>query len=619
MTSNPRITAQTVRLLVPEQDLASLGFCGGNREAHVHKWIQQLPLTQAQQVSALLYRALPELVRLKAPAETRLAMLELMRSPVYQCLEVLAQRYLNQPLILPEAALKTATLAQAIQKHLNNAYLVAVRDLCHQPADKANPELQAKAIHRALTGLGQQLLRNYQLYIPVSNQIWNEVHALYQLACLLGVEQVAVEDALPYHRGLPHIEQVYLRLLLLACSRPNQLRQDEVARCYKILEVLAPQAELVNYQAEGKENLYVVLGNSNRPPFYKSRLDLREAKQQADNLLELRTSRLVKKLEELTATTGEDIPAADSALGQLTPALTKHLAQAWSHLALRSFERQEVSADIEVTVGLTNIHYHLANEEPFPIFLKQPDTLGDRDGTSIFQKRGAKLKMQDTAQKEDDPWGETFDITGTIFDGAQRSTLNIESALQAREKESYAGQHPIFKVPLIDRSPGGFGLEWRGDIPAQVKAGELVGLREYGRTRWSLGVVRWAHQIKGATQLGIQVLAPQAVPVALAVVHKTGGFSEYLRALQIPELRAINQPPSLVTNAITFHEYSKVRLYRRAQAGNHGDDESLQLTQRLFATGAFSQFAYRVLATPKAENNKGSDKQVDDFDSIWEQ
>ncbi|HEY8940363.1 MAG TPA: hypothetical protein VIM59_09245, partial [Cellvibrio sp.] len=127
-------------------------------------------------------------------------------------------------------------------------------------------------------------------------------------------------------------------------------------------------------------------------------------------------------------------------------------------------------------------------------------------------------------------------------------------------------------------------------------------------------VVRWAHQTKGATQLGIQILAPHAIPVGLAAVHKTGGFAEYLRALQIPELKAINQPPSLIANAISFHEYSKARLYLQPQAGvSHQGDLPVQLTNRLFATGAFSQFGYRELATAKPAEEK-----KDDFDSVWQ-
>lgn len=613
MTSDPQLEQLLKKLIVPTQDLAQLSFCSGNKETQVKLWLQNLPLTQAQQVSAQLYTAVHEISRLHTSSENRLAILELLRTPVHQTLSGLALKYLNQPLILPEAALKTATVAQAIQKHFLNGYLAIVRELCGSNAAK---EQQALVIQRAMTALGLLLLRSYQLYLPIASQIWAEAHALHQLACALELERLPAEDKLPHHQGVKTIHNSYLRILLLATARPNQLRQDEIESTYNLLELLAPVAELDTYDPTGKENLFVVLTNSNRPPFYKSHW--RPASNPgAEPPLEIRTSHLVGRLQEQQSAGNEGVDASVSQRNQLnlSAALTKHLAQAWSHLALRSFERQDVNAEIEVTVGLTNIHFYLADEQPFNLFLNQSSAVaGAPEKGAIYQKRGIQLK-DDKAKKEDDPWGDAFEIAGTPFDGRALPTFNIEKSIKSQEKVNYQGQHPIYKVPLMDRSPGGYGLEWRNEIPVQVRAGELLGLREYGRNKWSIGVVRWAHQIKGATQLGIQIIAPYAIPVGLAAVHKTGGFAEYLRALQIPELRAINQPPSMITNAISFHEYSKARLYSQPQAGvSSDDDKSIQLTQRLFATGAFSQFGFRELVTAKPEAKTSKD----DFDSVWE-
>ncbi|MCE3252374.1 MAG: hypothetical protein K0Q67_1384 [Cellvibrio sp.] len=617
MTQETEIQLLLKKLIVPTQDLAQLSFCSGNKEAQVKLWLQSLPLTQAQQVSSQLYTAVHEISRLRTGSDNRLAILELLRVPVHQTLGGLALKYLNQPLILPEAALKTATVAQAIQKHFLNSYLAVVRELCAAADTKEGRQAQqALVIQRSLTALGLLLLRSYQLYLPISNQIWAEVHALYQLACTLGLEQSPVEDKLPHHQGLQTIHNTYLRILLLATARPNQLRQDEIEGTYNLLESLAPLAELDIYSPAGKENLFVVLTDGNRPPFYKSHW--RPASNPgAQPPLEIRTSHLVDKLQDQQKFGNEGVDAGVSQRNQLnlSAALTKHLAQAWSHLALRSFERHDVDAEIEVTVGLTNIHFHLADEQPFNLFLNQSNVMaGVQEKGAIYQKRGVQLKTAET-KKADDPWGDAFDIVGTAFDGNALPTINIEKTIKSQEKDNYQGQHPVFTVPLMDRSPGGYGLEWRSEIPVQVRAGELLGLREYGRNKWSIGVVRWAHQIKGATQLGIQILAPHAIPVGLAAVHKTGGFAEYLRALQIPELRAVNQPPSLITNAISFHEYGKARLYTQSQAGVANDGgKSVQLTQRLFATGAFSQFGFRELVTAKPETRNSKD----DFDSVWE-
>ncbi len=616
MTIDPQIESLLKKLIVPTQDLAQLSFCGSSKEAQVKLWLQSLPLTQTQQVSAQLYTAVHEISRLRTSSENRLAILELLRVPVHQTLGGLALKYLNQPLILPEAALKTATVAQAIQKHFLNSYLAVVRELCVARDAKDLQAQQALGIHRSLTALGLLLLRSYQLYLPVASQIWAEAHALYQLACALQVEKLPVEDNLPHNQGLKTIHNMYLRMLLLATARPNQLRQEEIESTYHLLELLAPLAGLDIYNPAGKENLFVVLTDSNRPPFYKSHW--RPASNPgAQPPLEIRTSHLVGKLQDQQKVGNEGVDAAVSQRNQLnlSAALTKHLAQAWNHLSLRSFERQDVSAEIEVTVGLTNIHFYLADEQPFNLFLNQSSAVaGAPEKGAIYQKRGVQLKVAE-AKKANDPWGDAFEITGTALDGRALPTFNIEKQIKSQEKVNYQGQHPVYTVPLTDRSAGGYGLEWRTEIPVQVRAGELLGLREYGRNKWSIGVVRWAHQIKGATQLGIQVIAPHAIPVGLAAVHKTGGFAEYLRALHIPELRAVNQPPSLITNAISFHEHSKARLYTQNQTGVSNDaDKSVQLTQRLFATGAFSQFGFRELVTAKPENKTSKD----DFDSVWE-
>jgi len=87
-----------------------------------------------------------------------------------------------------------------------------------------------------------------------------------------------------------------------------------------------------------------------------------------------------------------------------------------------------------------------------------------------------------------------------------------------------------------------------------------------------------------------------------------------LRALEIPPLKAINQPATLITNAISFREYSKVRIYQRKNNESEGEQNNIQLTRRLFATGSFSQFTYRELATAKPKETA----KKDDFDSIWD-
>src|SRR5690606_33071038 len=128
MSSTPKVTELLNRLHTPPQDLAQLSFCKSTPGA-IKAWVDALPLTQMNFVSTQLYRALLEIARLKVSPEVRLAMLEHLRSPTQQTIQGLSQSFLNQPLILPEAARKTATVAQALQKHMSNGYLAVVREL----------------------------------------------------------------------------------------------------------------------------------------------------------------------------------------------------------------------------------------------------------------------------------------------------------------------------------------------------------------------------------------------------------------------------------------------------------------------------------------------------------
>src|SRR5690554_5510397 len=102
MTVDARLHTLLNRLSLPPQDLPQLTFCEGCKEAQVRAWVKALPMTQINVISTLLYKAVPEIARLKTSPATRLAMLEMLRLPIQQCIQGLTRHFLNQPLILPE-------------------------------------------------------------------------------------------------------------------------------------------------------------------------------------------------------------------------------------------------------------------------------------------------------------------------------------------------------------------------------------------------------------------------------------------------------------------------------------------------------------------------------------
>jgi len=566
------------RLLIPEQDLTRLSFCQSTKATSIFDWIHGLPLTQVDQVSAIFYNALPELSRVKANWELRLSILETVRTPLHHCMDGLAKRYLNQPLIMPETAVKTATVAQALQKHLLNAYLVVVRDICINIKDKEHH--LAIAIYRALACISYLLMRSLQLYLPPPEYLWRTAHSLFLIAEHTDVLNEPCVDPLNHsHHNNPL--DGYIRILLVAASRPNQLRQEEIQQVFTLAENSSHLVKIQPLSSDELENSLITLPLSDLAPLFANK-----AKQSALDLkgaLELDTSALIKHIQDLP----QELPQENESQNRkTTTSVVQHLLLAWKQQSQRSFARQVTRLNIDLIVGISNIHYHLSGELPFQVFLQQESSIQGTDD-SPFAKKGVQLKQT----REDDPWDDPFDVQDVFT----KSTSSVEQRIRQQTLEQYQGQHLIYSIPLIDKSPGGYGLEWQGDIPLQVKTGELLALRENNRPNWTLGVIRWAHQIKGATQLGVQILSPKATPVGIALIHRTGGYTEYLRGLQIPELRAINQPTSLITNAVTFHENSKVKLYM-PNPQNPSVNNNIQLSKRIFSTGAFNQFGYRALA-----------------------
>ncbi|MEX1032311.1 MAG: PilZ domain-containing protein, partial [Cellvibrionaceae bacterium] len=272
MTSENLPQQLLAKLKLPRQDRAELSFCGGNRPAAVKTWAQSLPATRVNHTSVQLYKALPEICQLNTSADNRLEMLEAIRPYTQQCIQGLAKHFLNQPLILPEAPLKTAIIAQALQRHMTIGYSAVISELAGKVKKGKAPDAKlGVACHRALTGFGLLLLRGYQLYSRIPSNLWLELHSLYRFAEHYELLDQSVEDTLLQHSRSCTITQAYTRILLLACARPNQMRQTDVSAAYDVLENWAHLARIQAVNQQKSDNLFLINLSADMPPLYKSR------------------------------------------------------------------------------------------------------------------------------------------------------------------------------------------------------------------------------------------------------------------------------------------------------------------------------------------------------------
>ncbi len=537
------------RFNLPQQDLDLLGFCAGKKAAQVNQWINQLRHTQIAKTASLLYQAVPQVVHLRTDPKTRFEMLELLWPVTQQAIQGLTRDFLNQPLVLPEPAQKAALVAQALQKNLVDGYTLCTFDLHRQKLSRhANKELLVSALYRATTGIGRLMLRNHQLYTQIPAGHWTRIHGLYAIALhyelheqLVKVEHTATDPR--------NVQDAWVHAVSLACSRLNQLVQQDIAIAFSTLAAWARHIQIRPEITDDNRNLYVVDLESDQPPVSKARLSVA---QNHHLTFELDFQRLVNQVSKMS----DSAPQADDQFLQgslskpagLHESLTRHLLTSWNTVLQRHQDRQQTNHKIEICTGLTDCHFVMANETPFEDFL-QGHSRGGHDDVQALLKKAARNPEPDAPKPR---------------------------------------RQCVHNLTVQNTSAGGYCLLWTGDLPSKLEAGELVALRYPGRESWDLCTVRWIRQLKGASQLGVQLIARTAEPCAVAVTYDLGGFSDYQRAIRITTPAIKGQPPSLLTFAVPFQTGLRIKLKEPQR------EIDVRLKQCIYSTGKIKLFTYDV-------------------------
>lgn len=598
-------TQQKINLRIPQQTLNTLSFAEGS-EKGITRWLENLPKANIGETARQLYQGLIELNQLDVAPDTRLLMLEKIRQEVHYVCNALSKYYLGQSIVLSDKPRKVANLSQALQNHLANGYKIVV---AQEKALKSRDynEQMALAVQRAMRGLCGPLLRAYQLYCPVADGVWLELHQLYQLARRRKLHQQKVADKEAIDGKTMTIEQAYLTALLMGSARPNQMRQSAMARLFSILEDWSRHAQLL--PASDGRGLFIINPEMDCPPRYRSLI----SEEDLSESLAMDTSALVDGLKDYMLNGGENrgpLKVPDN----LGIELLQHLSQSWGDLAERTFNRVPGRGKLRVCIGMSATHFRIAKTS-FANFI-------DADDHEInpFSDAARRNKQEGWDGPNTLDGDQTVDWVPA---SAKVEEINYSDSPSGIDEED-DNDYPVHSLPIINHSPGGFCLTWPKDVPKQLQAGELLCTQEDNDNSWSLAVVRWIRQVRGGgTQMGIELVAPHCTPCAIKLLPKSGEPSQYLRGLMLPEVTAIDRPATLITPRMPFQINSKIMLL----AG--GKESRAHLVDRITATGSFSQFEYRVLEDEagkpgtKAEASKpgaGSGLSLvseDDFDSLW--
>lgn len=285
-----------------------------------------------------------------------------------------------------------------------------------------------------------------------------------------------------------------------------------------------------------------------------------------------------------------------------------HLYSAWDEAAERTFQRTAGQGTLTLCIGMSALHFYLSGQRSFSEILKHPAV-----------SKAAQFSASSLAQNRvQDAWAHAFDAERQ---GGANNLLPYEE-IQYQQTEADGGapssnsnQHfPTYALSIVNYSPGGYCLAWPKEVPGELQAGEMVGIQDTNAQVWSIAVVRWVRQVRnGGTQMGVELVAPHAQPCGLQLIRASDGNSQYLRALLLPEISAIDLPATLLAPRLPFQEGNKVMI------NTNGEEHRADLNKRLAGTGSFNRFEYRTLEQPAPESAAGSGAHSaeESFDSLW--
>ncbi|MDA1076472.1 MAG: hypothetical protein O3A63_17195, partial [Proteobacteria bacterium] len=248
-----------------------------------------------------------------------------------------------------------------------------------------------------------------------------------------------------------------------------------------------------------------------------------------------------------------------------------HLVNAWGGVVDRSFKRVPTTGTMKVCVGMRAIHYFLSGAMGFVDQLTTSEGLVRSEVNPFLPEPEAR--------------GENRDIWDRIYDLEK----DRGRASSAGPPERASEQYIIHDTQVLDTSPGGYRMRWSGALAAGLQTGELLAIRDENDARWCLALARWVSQDAHQATMGVALLAPWVVPVAIRVIKKKGGPTDFARALLLPELKAIDQPATLITPTVPFQVNQKIHIQRQ------GIQSTAQLVTNVLSTKSVKQFTFRML------------------------
>ncbi|MGD2084396.1 MAG: hypothetical protein PVF91_15650 [Chromatiales bacterium] len=598
-------TESPLDLNIPEQtgNGADRGHLVDPRKTGV--WIQDLPLANIGETARRIYGAVTELNRITMPDVNRIKVAEQLREPVTFIAQNLQTHYMDAPFPLQPRVRKIALLNRALHNELAVAYKIIIAGRARAGAlrGKTDRKLLAIAGVRALRALHSLVLHAALVYEPAPEGTWREMHRIFGLLDAIGLRRISVKDPSESGRGSITAEELYRRSLLFSLVSPYRMRQREMVALERALPEWGQHTALTPLsQVRPGEHAFVIDPQSDEPAVYRT---LAPEDVGAKGYV-FRTEPLALRVRRLV----EDADNTDQRTlgGSVLPKpLLRQLAQAWGSAPKRQFVRTRLNFDLELTIGLDDVHELLRGLALQRSDATEPqDPSGDDDTFEALGQFTARLTGET---------GSPFDLDiadeDSVFLHAQSTVLDSDSGPSWSAAPDDRDAPRTYTFRTVNESAGGYCISWQGDEVPRVKVGEVIGIRSVkSPSQFAIAVIRWMkNEHDEGQQLGIQMLASDS---SAAEVQPSGKPNEApRRAILLPPPRGSDGPAGVLVPPLAFKAGQTVLLIEGGQS------RKARLAQLVETTGAFSQFQLQELKRPSVEPSSPV-RGDEPFDSLWD-
>ena len=217
-----------------------------------------------------------------------------------------------------------------------------------------------------------------------------------------------------------------------------------------------------------------------------------------------------------------------------------------------------------------------------------------------------------------DIWDTDFSSKSIGYDYNVKLKESAESKVEPRHVQDDHSFMP-HRGQNINESAGGHcilgTIRYNADTP-KVQIGEIVGIKSMTRSdqlNLTIGVIRRIKDVENGIEIGVLKLGPCAHAIATSRYHASRQQQRFSRSLLLPEMPALQQPPTLITQG-------KHNVNEKLVVAQQGYKAKVKLTRLIESTSVYSRFEFEAISI--MDNHQEQELQEEEvaetnYDEIW--